>query len=58
MAIINKKGGTQALRPFTNKWLTLGIINTFDPIIFTIHGIGSVFIILSPENASASLFSI
>lgn len=29
--------GTQALRPFTNKWVALGIINTFDPIIFSMH---------------------
>ncbi|MDQ1005009.1 inner membrane protein [Neobacillus niacini] len=29
--------GTQALRPFTSKWVALGVINTFDPIIFGIH---------------------
>lgn len=29
--------GTQALRPFSNKWLALGIINTFDPFIFILH---------------------
>lgn len=29
--------GTQALRPFTKKWLALGVIYTFDPIIFSIH---------------------
>ena len=28
--------GTQALRPFT-KWVALGIINTFDTVIFFIH---------------------
>jgi inner membrane protein len=32
--------GTQALRPFSSKWVALGVINTFDPIIFTIHIIG------------------
>ncbi|WP_067840794.1 metal-dependent hydrolase [Amphibacillus sediminis] len=32
--------GTQALRPFTNKWIALGFINTFDPIIFGSHLIG------------------
>jgi inner membrane protein len=32
--------GTQALRPFTPKWIALGIINTFDPFIFTIHVVG------------------
>lgn len=29
--------GTQALRPFSNKWVALGVINTFDPIIFSLH---------------------
>ena len=29
--------GTQAFRPFSNKWVALGIINTFDPFIFTAH---------------------
>ncbi|WP_374724569.1 metal-dependent hydrolase [Calidifontibacillus erzurumensis] len=32
--------GTQALRPFTKKWIALGIINTFDPFIFFAHIIG------------------
>ncbi len=32
--------GTQALRPFSSKWVALGVINTFDPFIFTIHVIG------------------
>ncbi|MCE4957522.1 metal-dependent hydrolase [Macrococcoides caseolyticum] len=29
--------GTQALRPLTKKWIQIGIINTFDPIIFILH---------------------
>lgn len=29
--------GTQALRPFTNKWIALGVINTFDYVIFSAH---------------------
>ncbi|RIO12275.1 metal-dependent hydrolase [Mammaliicoccus sciuri] len=29
--------GTQALRPISNKWIQLSIINTFDPIIFVAH---------------------
>src|SRR5690625_1660575 len=29
--------GTQALRPFSRKWVALGFINTFDPYIFTLH---------------------
>jgi inner membrane protein len=32
--------GTQALRPFSAKWVALGVINTFDPFIFTMHIIG------------------
>jgi len=34
--------GTQALRPFSSKWVALGIINTFDPFIFGIHIVGLV----------------
>ena len=29
--------GTQALRPFSRKWVALGVINTFDPYLFTFH---------------------
>ncbi|AQQ52495.1 metal-dependent hydrolase [Planococcus lenghuensis] len=29
--------GTQALRPFSEKWVALGVINTFDPILFGMH---------------------
>ncbi|GAF66572.1 putative hydrolase [Bacillus sp. TS-2] len=29
--------GTQALRPFSKKWVALGVINTFDPYIFFTH---------------------
>ena len=32
----------QALRPITNKWIQLSVINTFDPIIFTVLCIGIV----------------
>ncbi|MFE8698714.1 metal-dependent hydrolase [Cytobacillus sp. FJAT-53684] len=34
--------GTQALRPFSTKWVALGVINTFDPYIFGIHIVGLV----------------
>ena len=34
--------GTQALRPFSKKWLALGIINTFDPFIFILHVVAIV----------------
>lgn len=29
--------GTQAFRPFTNRWIAWDIINIFDPIIFSLH---------------------
>ncbi|WP_062052160.1 metal-dependent hydrolase [Bacillus sp. JCM 19034] len=29
--------GTQALRPFSHKWIALGVINIFDPFIFISH---------------------
>lgn len=35
--------GTQALRPFSKKWVALGVINTFDPLIFGMHCIGILF---------------
>lgn len=34
--------GTQALRPFSNKWIAKGFINTFDPYIFTLNVVGIV----------------
>jgi inner membrane protein len=34
--------GTQALRPFSQKWLALGVINTMDPFILAAHGVGFV----------------
>lgn len=34
--------GTQALRPITNKWIQLSVINTFDPIIFIMWCVGIV----------------
>lgn len=38
--------GTQALRPFSSKWVALGVINTFDPIIFGIHILGIIIWVL------------
>ncbi|OLN21351.1 hypothetical protein BTO30_15430 [Domibacillus antri] len=32
--------GTQAFRPFSPRWVALGVINTFDPFIFMMHIIG------------------
>ncbi|MER2089442.1 MAG: metal-dependent hydrolase [Sporosarcina sp.] len=34
--------GTQALRPFSKKWVAIGVINTFDPIIFILHAIALI----------------
>lgn len=34
--------GTQALKPFSNRWIALGFINTFDPYIFLLHIVGIV----------------
>lgn len=34
--------GTQAIRPFSNKWVAHGFINTFDPYIFLMHVIGII----------------
>lgn len=34
--------GTQALRPFSSKWIAYGFINTFDPYIFFLHVAGIV----------------
>lgn len=38
--------GTQALRPFSNKWIAHGFISTFDPYIFNFHIIGIIAWIL------------
>ncbi|HLR04058.1 MAG TPA: metal-dependent hydrolase [Virgibacillus sp.] len=34
--------GTQAIKPFKNKWIALGVINTFDPYIFLLHIAGII----------------
>ncbi|MGY0692525.1 metal-dependent hydrolase [Virgibacillus sp. FSP13] len=38
--------GTQAYRPFTNRWVAHGFINTFDPYIFLLHIAGIIAWIL------------
>lgn len=35
--------GTQALYPFSKRWIALGVINTFDPFIFSAHIMAIVF---------------
>lgn len=47
--------GTQALRPFSKRWLALGFINTFDPYIFFLHIGGIVAWILGANPASTWL---
>ncbi|MDY0406878.1 metal-dependent hydrolase [Virgibacillus sp. 179-BFC.A HS] len=34
--------GTQAYRPFSNRWVAYGFINTFDPYIFGLHIVGII----------------
>lgn len=41
--------GTQALKPFTNKWIAHGFINTFDPYIFTLLMVGIVAWVLGAD---------
>lgn len=41
--------GTQAIRPFSHKWIALGYINTFDPYIFFLHVAGIVAWILGAD---------
>ncbi len=41
--------GTQALRPFSNKWVAISVINTFDPIIFIFHVIGLLAWVLGAD---------
>lgn len=49
--------GTQALRPFTKKWIALGVINTFDPFIFALHILG-IIIWLMGANPAYTFISI
>ncbi|KGR89960.1 membrane protein [Ureibacillus massiliensis 4400831 = CIP 108448 = CCUG 49529] len=42
--------GTQALRPFSKKWVALGVINTFDPFIFGIHCVGIVLWVFGADS--------
>lgn len=47
--------GTQALRPFSNKWIALGYINTFDPYIFLLHVAGIIAWILGANPGTTFL---
>ncbi|MGJ7911580.1 metal-dependent hydrolase [Neobacillus sp. LXY-1] len=48
--------GTQALRPFSTKWVALGVINTFDPYIFGIHVVG-IFIWIAGANPGVTFLT-
>jgi inner membrane protein len=43
--------GTQALRPFKSNWISLNIINIFDPVIFILHLIGFFIWYIYQPNA-------
>ncbi|TYR79234.1 metal-dependent hydrolase [Priestia megaterium] len=45
--------GTQALRPFTHKWIALGVINTFDYFIFIAHIIAIIAWMLGADAGTA-----
>ncbi|WP_041450093.1 metal-dependent hydrolase [Amphibacillus xylanus] len=47
--------GTQAFRPFSRKWVGLGFINTFDPVIFSAHIIGFAFWLLGASPVKTFL---
>lgn len=53
--------GTQALRPFTSKWISWNIIHIFDPVIFTLHASGIIlwaFQLFPPQNIFLVVFSL
>ncbi|SHG52741.1 metal-dependent hydrolase [Ornithinibacillus halophilus] len=52
--------GTQAFRPFTNKWIAQGFINTFDPYIFTLHlaGIGAWLLGANPGYTFIVIYAV
>ncbi|WP_025782782.1 metal-dependent hydrolase [Sporosarcina sp. D27] len=52
--------GTQALRPFSQKWVALSVINTFDPIIFGLHAIAIAFWLLGapPVQTMSILYGV
>lgn len=52
--------GTQAYRPFTNKWVAHGFINTFDPYIFALHvaGIGAWLLGANPGYTWLTIYAV
>lgn len=49
--------GTQVLRPFSKKWISLDIINIFDPFIFVIH-LSSILIWIIDNRLGSYIFII
>lgn len=47
--------GTQAIRPFSHKWIALGFINTFDPYIFFLHIAGIIAWIIGANPGTTFL---
>lgn len=35
--------GTQALRPLSHKWISVNVLNIFDPFVFSVHITGIIF---------------
>ncbi|MBM7601943.1 inner membrane protein [Virgibacillus halotolerans] len=52
--------GTQAYRPFSNKWIAHGFINTFDPYIFALHiaGIGAWLLGANPGYTFLIIYAV
>lgn len=52
--------GTQALRPFSNRWVAFGFINTFDPYIFFLHlaGIGAWILGAHPGYTWLTIYAV
>ncbi|TKD68340.1 metal-dependent hydrolase [Pseudalkalibacillus hwajinpoensis] len=49
--------GTQAIRPFSNRWVALGVINIFDPFIFLLH-IGGLILWYTGTNPGYTFLTI
>ncbi|KAA2295302.1 metal-dependent hydrolase, partial [Clostridioides difficile] len=53
--------GTQAARPFTERWIAWNIIHIFDPFLFTTHVIAILlwaFDLISPAPLFVTLYSL
>lgn len=47
--------GTQALRPFSHRWVAIGVINTFDPVIFGLHILAILIWIFGADPVSTMI---